>query len=599
MSSLAIEHRQAEINALFAQYATRKPQPKSENILKPDPGQAVPESEIRAQLDCMKARKPVEKLLAGDFSAYGSQSQGDLALCNMLAVAFGGNRKAMDQAFRMTGLYRSKWDEKHYSTGQTYGEATIHKAAEGFARRFPAKYPTKQAQLYISCRARQEGMLTLYYHNADYYAYQGTHFAPLEIEQLRGDIRQWAGQYVTLSNDGDFVPVAVTSRLIDEILDALCGLLLMPKERQAPQWIGDMGPDPLTCIACQNGLLHVPTGYLMPNTPRFWNHNAVRFAFDPEARCDAFLAFVHEIFAHDPSAIHTLQELLGYLLTRDTRQQKIFLIVGPKRSGKGTLARVIFDLVGRANCASPTLAGLSTNFGLQPLIGKQVALISDARLSGRHDQAVITERLLSISGEDYLTIDRKYQSGWTGKLNARFLIMTNELPRLSDSSGALAGRFIILTLQKSFYGREDPTLSDRLLEELPGILNWSLAGLRRLLDRGHFVQPDTAAEAIDELYELSSPVGAFVSEWLDIGAAFEMPAQECFYLWRYWCGENGRRQPGTIQTFSRDLHAAVPCLGTSRMRDGAARIRIFRGIRKKPDMSTPDPYHAGQFDRDF
>src|SRR5690606_40805773 len=118
-------------------------------------------------------------------------------------------------------------------------------------------------------------------------------------------------------------------------------------------------------------------------------------------------------------------------------------------------------------------------------------------------------------------------------------------------------------------------------------------------ERGHFIQPDSAAEAIDELYELSSPVGAFVSEWLDIGAGFEIPAQECFYLWQYWCGENGRRQPGTIQTFSRDLHAAVPGLGTARVRDGAVRSRIFRGVRKKPGMSTPDPYHAGQFDRDF
>src|SRR5690606_10348188 len=117
-------------------------------------------------------------------------------------------------------------------------------------------------------------------------------------------------------------------------------------------------------------------------------------------------------------------------------------------------------------------------------------------------QAVITERLLSISGEDHLTIDRKYQSGWTGKLHARFVIMTNELPRLADSSGALAGRFIIFTMLKSFYGREDPTLSERLLEELPGILNWSLTGLKRLLKRGYFVQPESAAEAIEELYEL-------------------------------------------------------------------------------------------------
>ena len=71
------------------------------------------------------------------------------------------------------------------------------------------------------------------------------------------------------------------------------------------------------------------------------------------------------------------------------------------------------------------------------------------------NDSVITERLLSISGEDSLTVDRKYREPWTGKLPSRFLILSNELPRLTDSSGALASRFVMLTMVTSFYGRED------------------------------------------------------------------------------------------------------------------------------------------------
>ena len=54
--------------------------------------------------------------------------------------------------------------------------------------------------------------------------------------------------------------------------------------------------------------------------------------------------------------------------------------------------------------------------------------------------------LLSISGEDTLTIDRKYREPWTGRLPTRFMILTNELPRFSDSSGALASRFVMSIL---------------------------------------------------------------------------------------------------------------------------------------------------------
>ena len=68
---------------------------------------------------------------------------------------------------------------------------------------------------------------------------------------------------------------------------------------------------------------------------------------------------------------------------------------------------------------------------------------------------MIAERLLSISGEDVQTVDRKHRDPWTGILPTWFLILTNELPKIADASGALASRFIIVTLTQSFYGQED------------------------------------------------------------------------------------------------------------------------------------------------
>jgi hypothetical protein len=63
------------------------------------------------------------------------------------------------------------------------------------------------------------------------------------------------------------------------------------------------------------------------------------------------------------------------------------------------IGRVLRELVGVANCSGPTLASLGGNFGLWPLLGKTLAIVSDARLSGRGDTAVVVERLLSVSGE--------------------------------------------------------------------------------------------------------------------------------------------------------------------------------------------------------
>ena len=63
----------------------------------------------------------------------------------------------------------------------------------------------------------------------------------------------------------------------------------------------------------------------------------------------------------------------------------MLMLVGPKRAGKGRIAAILSRLVGLANVAGPTLASFNSNFGLWPLIGKTLAVIDDARLSGRSD----------------------------------------------------------------------------------------------------------------------------------------------------------------------------------------------------------------------
>jgi putative DNA primase/helicase len=189
----------------------------------------------------------------------------------------------------------------------------------------------------------------------------------------------------------------------------------------------------------------------------------------------------------------------------DTSQQKILFCIGPKRSGKGTFARILTALLGKNSVGGPTMSSFGTQFGLAPLITKSLAIVSDARIGKKTDRAAITERLLTISGEDTIDIDRKYGTMWTGRLPTRIAILTNELPAFSEGSGALAGRFLVIMFQHSFFGREDPGLTDRLMTELPGILNWAIEGYERLQARGHFVQPANALEQIEAIERLGKP----------------------------------------------------------------------------------------------
>jgi putative DNA primase/helicase len=257
----------------------------------------------------------------------------------------------------------------------------------------------------------------------------------------------------------------------------------------------------------------------------------------------------------------------------------MLLLVGPRRSGKGTIARVLTAMVGVHHVAGPTLASLATNFGLSPLVGKPVAIVSDARIAT--GTSVVVERLLSISGEDTLTVDRKYREPWTGRFPTRFVILSNELPRLTDSSGALASRFVTLLTTQSFLGHENIHLTDELTTsvELAGILNWALDGADDLRAFGRFTEPAASAAAVRELEDLGSPVGAFVRDRCVVGPAYSIEVDRLYRAWCDWCDDHGRDRPGTSQTFGRDLRAAVIGLDTTqpRLPDGT-RHRVYHGI---------------------
>ncbi len=60
-----------------------------------------------------------------------------------------------------------------------------------------------------------------------------------------------------------------------------------------------------------------------------------------------------------------------------------------------------------------------------------------------------------------------------------------------------------------------------------------------------------------------------------------------FGCWKGWCTEQGRTHPGTMQTFGRDLRAAVPGLKTSQPWIDGQRKRLYEGIGTKAKDDIP------------
>src|ERR1035441_9329061 len=194
--------------------------------------------------------------------------------------------------------------------------------------------------------------------------------------------------------------------------------------------------------------------------------------------------------------------------------------------------------MGAVNVASPTFSSLTGTFGLEPLLGKPLAVISDMRVGGRNIQAAM-EILLTISGRDRSSVQRKNRTALEVQLPTRFVLVSNELYALPDAASALVSRTIPLKFTRSWMGQEDPGLGARLTtpQELTRILNWALTGLDRLREKGTFTMPAGAEETLTELAGLASPETAWAEECCEFGPAFSASPETLYMNFGAWAGD--------------------------------------------------------------
>jgi putative DNA primase/helicase len=488
-------------------------------------------------------------------------------------------------------------DEPAAPPGPTPASATSFLNRERPQGRLPSpENPYAVAEIFVSERCLASAHPILHHWREVWWTWQKTHW----VEVSRQRLNRWHylftknATFMTKNHKGESVEAvwSPNTKSINYLAHALAARLYLAEKLEQPAWLDGRGAG--VTIAVANGLLDLETRTLTPHTPLFFNATALPCDYDPNARCDRWHQFLDSLWGLDVDAPRLLAEWFGYAISGRTDLQKIFLMVGPTRGGKGIIARILTALVGREHTVNPTLNSLEDpRFGLTPLIGKTLAVVADARFIGRRETNIVVERLLSISGEDPLTIDRKNISAWTGKLYARFHIGSNELPRLGDASGAIVGRMLYLPVVKSWLGKEDHTIEPALHEELSGILNWALDGLDRLNAQGgrFTVHPDAAA-ALGLMRELASPLAAFVDERCEVelarvkgsGCHNFVDCKALYTAYRQWCQDADQKVSGKI-IFRRDLLAALPMIGVERLNVAGARDNngppCYTGIKLK------------------
>lgn len=319
----------------------------------------------------------------------------------------------------------------------------------------------------------------------------------------------------------------------------------------------DTEPDLLNC---KNGVVNLRTGQIIPHhsSQRFTHCTTV--AYTPSASAGRFTTWLAEAVQGGAETVAWLQMAVGYSLTGHTREEVLFYLYGPPRSGKGTLTEMLLALLGaplakEVNFATFTAqrTGDSQNFDLAPLKPCRLVAASESNAYERFNEA----KVKALTGGNEVYCAFKHQTHFAYRPQYKIWLSSNQPVNADPDDDAVWGRLRVVAFPHSHLGIEDKTLKSRMKSPamLEGLLAWAVEGAKRwyaLGSRGlpeleHSVQIKTRQRG-----ELDH-VQAWLDECCEVGSTHFAANKELYPSYRLWCEVNGveaKKQKGLTQSLA-------------------------------------------------
>jgi len=327
-------------------------------------------------------------------------------------------------------------------------------------------------------------------------------------------------------------------------------------------------------VNVKNGLYNALDGSFAPHTPDYFSTVQIHANYDPGADCPQFLKFLAGILPDTELAL--VQEIFGYLLIPVNKAQKSFVFVGAANAGKSTLLSIAQEiLLGAENVSNIPWQSLGDRFNKAELFGKLANIFADLPSKNIDDGGMFK----ALTGEDYITAERKNKDPFSFRPYARLLFSCNDIPKnYSDRSDGFYRRLIIIRFDKSVpASQRDPNLRERIAVERDGILRWALEGLARLMANHYqFSETERTKHEIQRYKVESNSALMFLDECCEILDGSECVREELFTAYREYCSKNGLK-PQSQTNFNREIEGADARI--LRAVDKLGKRRTWRGVR--------------------
>lgn len=509
-------------------------------------------------------------LYSGDFSAYSSQSEADMAFCNMLAFWCGCDTDKMDSIFRQSGLMRDKWDRKQ--SGTTYGIITLQKAVSGCTQTY---YNPKQHNDYSiligegkAVQAVDEEKMRAYtfddmgnadrfvdlfgdnvrycYTEKKWYYYDSMKWcvdnigvvlrmADKSVEAMKAEARLYL--QADEENGGDMAK-AFEKHMKASRSNKSKKAMLNEVEHHIPVLPAQMDKYRMA-LNTPSGIINLKNGEVRAHNPEYYFTKITSVDCSQTAECPRWLAFLDDIFAGDKELIRYIQKAVGYTLTGSTAEQCAFFLYGTGRNGKSTFIDVIRDVFGdyAANIQPETIMVRNSQ---SSAINSDIARLKGARLvtSVEPNEGVrINEGLLKqLTGDDTVTARKLYSEEFEFKPEFKLWMATNHKPIIRGTDTGIWRRIHMIPFNVQIpEDKVDKNLTHKLKAEMTAIFKWCIDGCI-LWQREGLKMPSAVLQSVREYKREMDVISAFIEDRCVLEGSVQ--ASTLYAAYTSWAGDN-------------------------------------------------------------
>lgn len=418
-------------------------------------------------------------------------------------------------------------------------------------------------------KLRYQNLAELIYHELNY------HF----ITTLDGEIYTYNGGYY--QPDGEQLIKHITEEFLQEYTTEHLKKEIVGYIRDKNYQKREIFDCELYLLNLRNGVYSLTTGDLTPHTPDQHFLSQLPITYDPEAHITAIETFFRQVL--QPEDIPLMQEIFGYTLYRSHPIQKGNMFLGDGANGKSVTLSLLKTMLGQENTCAVSLQDIvKSRFAAATLYGRMANIYPDLTDEALHK----TGMFKILTGGDMVTADVKFKDPFSFVNYAKLLFSANKLPEVHDDTDAFFRRWNFVTFPNKFEGKHaDKHLLEKLTteQEISGLFNWSIEGLKRLLVAGEFTNTKTTDEMREIYQRLASPIKAFVDDCLEMESSSHITKDELYTAFCKYCTE--QNLPIIAKNvFSMRLHEYVHVDDFRPEVDGK-RPHAWRGIRFKESPS--------------